>query len=247
MSNYNGSRTCVAKQTTVNGENLKYFTILVDPKAINTATVNLHDFKAYTTELGGSETFTIPALLEAYKASDDADLLALVAEIEEYALYAANYFGDADALEAPAIDAEKLATFAKASKSEAALPEGIAFRGTSLIVEGQIKIRHYFAIDSVVFANADELAAAGLIAEGYNTDKLETEGVIYYDSKALLVSELGTQQTLNVTDDFAINYSVVNFVQSASNAVNAADNVKLVNLAKQIFNYYNAAMAYAEY
>ena len=116
--------------------------------------------------------------------------------------------------------------------------EGISFYGTSLILEDNVTIRHYFTVnDSEAFLNA-----------GYNFSiDYGTKGdFIYFDITDIPAQELGNQFGFVIMN--SLGEPVYNVIYAATNYM--ADmmddgDASLVSLVSAMYDYYIEAYNYA--
>ncbi len=179
----------------------------------------------------------ITAAKELAAAGDEefVKALELVETLETYANYADNYFnkGD-DAAYASTASTEGVEV---ATRTNATL-EGVAFYGTSLILEDQVTIRHYFTVEDLdAFTAAYDVAGMYGIKGDY----------IYFDIADIPAQEIGTVQTLTIADlegntVYEVNYSVANYIVDMMND----DDANLVSLVNAMYDYYLAAVEYSK-
>lgn len=186
----------------------------------------------------GSMSFDVVSYIaSAKKLAEEGDAkfveaLPLVESLETYCNYADNYFnkGSLDAYES---DAESIAF--NEEKTEGALT-GATYYGTSIILEDNVTIRHYFAVSDL---NAFNAAHTCDIEYGTNG------GYIYFDIEDISAQHIGVAQTLTInnkdgSEAFSVEYSVGNYITAM---LNNADG-RLVSLVNAIYDYYVEAKIY---
>ena len=153
-----------------------------------------------------------------------------------------NYVAYADAyLNGKTIDAyasTETITAEAATRTDTTL-DGVEFYGTSLILEDNVTIRHYFKVNDM-----DAFIAAGYICDVEYGVK---DDYIYYDITDIPAQELGTQYALNIKAStgsiiYTVNYSATNYM--AEMAKNSDST--LVSLVNAMYDYYLAAEDYAK-
>ncbi len=175
---------------------------------------------------------------KALAAAGDAEFvkaLPLVEALETYTAYADNYFGNGeDAAYASTASTEGVEV---ATRTNATL-EGVAFYGTSLILEDQVTIRHYFTVEDI-----DAFNAAYTCDIAYGTKG----NYIYFDITDISAQFIGDTQTLTIKDAegnvaYEVNYSVANYIVNMMNDNDA----NLVSLVNAMYDYYLAAVEYSK-
>ena len=174
---------------------------------------------------------------KALAAAGNEDFIAaldVIENLENYADYADNYFKKGDA-EAYASTASTEGITAP-TRTNATL-EGVTFYGTSLILEDQVTIRHYFAVNDIDAFNA-----------AYNAGTYGKKGnFIYFDIADIPAQEIGDTKTLTIADKednvvYEVNYSVANYIVNMMDD----DDANLVSLVNAMYDYYLAAADYAK-
>lgn len=124
------------------------------------------------------------------------------------------------------VTAETLKKFEKQISGE--LPDGITYYGSSLLLESNTTVRHYFK------------AAKGTDVKEYGFSGYK-DGYHYTDITGIPAGMLGTPQEKKI-DDWSISYSPMSYVYSVLNSDYADENLK--NLCKALYLYEQAAEAY---
>jgi len=168
-------------------------------------------------------------------AGDEAFVAALplVEALETYLAYADNYFGEGE--DAAYVSTASMEEIAAPSRTNAAL-EGVAFYGTSLILEDQVTIRHYFAVEDLAAFEAAYDVAGKYGVKG---------NFIYFDITDIPAQEIGEVKTLAIADlegntVYEVNYSVANYIKDMVND----EDVNLASLVNAMYDYYLKAAAY---
>ena len=122
----------------------------------------------------------------------------------------------------------------KATLSDAdALPAGISYMSTSLILESETTLRHYFTVDESVVTESD-------IAKYKLTKK--SDGVYYHDFAGIAAQYLDEQKTFTI-GDFTLTASPLSYAYAV---LKSGTNDELAKLVKTLYLYNKAADAYAE-
>ncbi|MDE6520899.1 MAG: hypothetical protein K2K91_10685 [Ruminococcus sp.] len=124
------------------------------------------------------------------------------------------------------LTAETLKKFEKQISGE--LPDGITYYGSSLLLESNTTVRHYFKV------------AEGTDVREYDFSAYKN-GYYYTDIPNISASNLGTPQTTKI-GDYIMSYSPMSYAYDVLNSDTASDNLK--NLVKVLYLYNQAAEAY---
>lgn len=115
-----------------------------------------------------------------------------------------------------------------AGKTSGTLSDGVKYYGSSLLLESDTKLRHYFKV------------ADGTDVSGYNFSG--NKGNYYYIDIADIPSHM-LDQTKNVTiGDYTISYSPLSYAYAVMNSENSDENLR--NVVKALYLYNQAAVAY---
>ncbi|MBE6650034.1 MAG: hypothetical protein E7613_01850 [Ruminococcaceae bacterium] len=224
------------------------FTIPVYPKDASVAKViatvkNDEDGKEVTIET------SIPEYIETLKdMAEDGDrecidALGVVEAIEGYALYAKNYFNKANEDALPDVTANVEGVDSANIIDNLA---GAKYHGTSLILDEDTTLRHYFDVtDSVAFATYTAYVNEEVVYPTILTDNNGTT-FAYYEIKDIPAHKLGNKYTLEIygaenTIAAKVTYSVTNYITKQINS----EDTRLANLMKTLYNYYEASDEYA--
>lgn len=158
----------------------------------------------------------------------DAETIKLVDSLKNYSNYAEAYFSKKELSampEADSITADSLAEFERKSSGE--LPEGITYYGSSLLLESNTTIRHYFKV-----ADGTDVSAYGFV---------EKNGYCCKDISDISADKLGTTYDVTV-GGYTISYSPMSYVYTVLNSDSADESLK--NLVKALVLYRQSAEAY---
>ncbi len=194
---------------------VKYYNIGTDFK------VSTYINQAKELAAAGNEEFV--AALDLINATDD------------YVTYADAYFHNKTV---DSYKTEAAVEVEAASRSNAALT-GVEFYGTSLILEDNVTIRHYFKVNDI-----DAFVQAGYVLD---VDYGTKGDYIYFDITDIPAQELGTQQTLTIKDAegnavYTVNYAATNYMADMMDDSNA----NLASLVNVMYDYYLAAVDYSK-
>ncbi|MDE5854452.1 MAG: hypothetical protein K2H19_05255, partial [Ruminococcus sp.] len=161
----------------------------------------------------------------------DDKTVKLVREMLYYGQTADLYFSSSIIKSDSGLDkvtADNLTEFEKQISGE--LPDGIEYYGSSLLLESNTTVRHYFK------------AAKGTAVIAYDFSGYK-DGYYYTDITGIPAGMLGTPQEKKI-GDWSISYSPMSYVYSVLNSDSTDKN--LVNLCKALYLYQQAAEAYQQ-
>ena len=198
-------------------------------------------------------TLTVEDYVEALKSSSDTNVVALVNAFEAYFNAAAAHFNNTDTEEAlPELTEDELADLeAKERRDRLGEVAGLEFHSTSLILEEDTTIRHYFKITDDAITTDEDLAQRYTVAGGTSLKisdrKSDSENrYAYVDVVDISSNELATVKTVTVTDTngdaVTVNYNALSYVDICLEK----DDAKLLDLAKALYRYSVASDAYAD-
>lgn len=160
----------------------------------------------------------------------DDKTIALVNAMACNGKYAKAYFNNESLEPTPEMDsvtANDLKAYEK--EEQGSLPEGIAYYGSSLILESNTTLRHYFTV------------ADGTDIGSYNFSG--SKGNHYYiDISDIPAGELMKTYSTSI-GGYTIKYSPMTYVYTVLNSDSASDSLK--NTVKALYLYGQAALAYA--
>ncbi|MBQ6603612.1 MAG: hypothetical protein IJH99_09450 [Eubacterium sp.] len=192
--------------------------------------------------------YSIARYLELAKESTDEKLVALAEAMDNYGEYAQVYFGynssgvvpDSTAINNITAEtvAENVSNYNKVKTG--ILPEGLAYYGTSLTLEAETLINHYFTVESGHNIDEYSFTAVGKdltpVSAGSNYYRVTLEGIP--------AAELGTYTTTEVglsgeNSTYTIQYSGMSYVYSTLSKETVNEN--LGNLCKALYVYHQKA------
>ena len=173
--------------------------------------------------------------LAAAGNTEFVEALEVIDSLETYAAYADNYFNKGT--DAAYVSTASTDGIEDPTRTNADL-EGAEFYGTSLLLEDQVTIRHYFKVTDM-----DAFTAAYDVAGMYGVKG----NFIYFDIADIPAQEIGDTKTLTFTDKeggtaYEVNYSVANYIVDMMDD----DDANLVSLVNAMYDYYLAAADYAK-
>ncbi len=230
-----------------------YATFYFDPKDVSNATVTFD--VNYTDEEGErtkSFNLAVADYIETLKSSDDEEVVKLATAFETYFNAAKDYFYTAATeIEAlPDFTAEELEDLeSKSTHSKLGTVGGLEFSSTSLILEEDTTIRHYFKITDASIETDADLAELYTVAGGAAlklSSKTDTSGFkyAYVDISNIASNELATVKTAIITDSLGATVTVDFNALAYVDLCLDKDNAKLLNVAKALYRYSVASDSY---
>ena len=181
--------------------------------------------------LMGAFTYSVEeyvAYMTEHPDAYSAESVALAQAMLQYGEYAKAYF-DGDALAETAemqnITADTLSGYVMTKSGT--LPDGITYYGSSLLLESETAVRHYFKV------------AEGTDLTGY--DLIEKDGYYYTEDRNIPAGSLGVTRTGTV-GGCGIAYSPMCYARAVLGSDSANQNLK--TLMKALYLYDAAAQAY---
>ena len=218
-----------AKQQTVGGTTYYVFSCEVAAKEMNetiTAQIITSDKKGEVYEYSVADYIQY---IRDNPTEFDEKTLSLVNAMAGYGDYAKAYFNNENLdanTEMDAVTADTLASFDKQISGD--LPEGITYYGSSLLLESNTTMRHYFKV-----------------AEGTDVSALSFSGskgnCYYIDIPNISAEKLGTIQNVTI-GNCTISYSPMSYAYAVLSSKNTSESLK--NLVKSLYLYEQAAEAY---
>lgn len=218
-----------AKQQTVSGTTYYVFSCEVAAKEMNetiTAQIITSDKKGEVYEYSVADYIQY---IRDNPTEFDEKTLSLVNAMAGYGDYAKAYFNNENLdanTEMDAITADTLASFDKQISGD--LPEEITYYGSSLLLESNTTMRHYFKV-----------------AEGTDVSALSFSGskgnYYYIDIPNISAEKLGTIQNVTI-GNCTISYSPMSYAYAVLSSKNTSESLK--NLVKSLYLYEQAAEAY---
>ena len=218
-----------AKQQTVGGTTYYVFSCEVAAKEMNetiTAQIITSDKKGEVYEYSVADYIQY---IRDNPTEFDEKTLRLVNAMAGYGDYAKAYFNNENLdanTEMDAVTADTLASFDKQISGD--LPEGITYYGSSLLLESNTTMRHYFKV-----------------AEGTDVSALSFSGskgnYYYIDIPNISAEKLGTIQNVAI-GNCTISYSPMSYAYAVLSSKNTSESLK--NLVKSLYLYERAAEAY---
>lgn len=118
-----------------------------------------------------------------------------------------------------------------------ALPEGLTYAGSTLLLDSAVVVRHYFTL-----ANGADIGSFTFTADGKALTPVLKNGKWYVDLPAKTVADFGTAASLMV-GGFTLSYSPMSYVFAVLSAPDRYDSA-LVTLVRGFAVYYEAAATY---
>ncbi|MGN0574945.1 MAG: GLUG motif-containing protein [Ruminococcus sp.] len=179
-------------------------------------------------------TVSVSDYIAELSETDDESLKKLAESMSAYGDAAKAFFSNGTVAEQTITDDLSLYDFT------VAMPEGISYYGSSLILESETTIRHYFTIADGYDADSFTFGA------GNESGKpVAKQGYYYVDIKNISAEKLGNAFTVSVNGSTVIsNYSALSYVNKVLSSDSTDDNLK--NLVKALYIYNRNAIAYNE-
>lgn len=208
------------------GNTYYVYTFLLAPKQVNTEITTrlvLSDGS-----MGQEYTYSVQQYAQSIERTEQPDnVQQLVNAMMEYGNRAESYFTNGTA-SAPSesVSAEELKDYQSSTTN--ALPEGVTYSGSTLLLKDTITVRHYFNVDDTV----EDPSAYNLMMNGDGRYYVEQSGIAAKDMDSYVECSVG---------DYIISYSPMNYIRSVLNSSNADENLK--NLVTSLYLYNRAATA----
>ncbi|MDE6426757.1 MAG: hypothetical protein K2K89_11580 [Ruminococcus sp.] len=155
----------------------------------------------------------------------DKKTVNLVDAMLKYGEYAKSYFSKEETTDISDVEADELAKYEKQTTGN--LPDGITYYGSSLLLESNTTVRHYFKVTK------------GTDVSGYGFK--DKNGYYYTEITGISAAKLSTPQTTTI-GNWNISYSPMSYVYSVLKSDSADEN--LVNLCKALYLYQQTATEY---
>ena len=130
------------------------------------------------------------------------------------------------------ITADTMVDYKATSNGTDNLPEGITYKNTSLILESETTLRHYFIVDEEKVSKED-ITKYGLTKN--------SDGTYYYDFTGINAQDLNEAKVLTI-GDFSLTASPLSYAYAVLKNDNRDKNLK--NLVKALYLYNKAADEY---
>ena len=118
------------------------------------------------------------------------------------------------------------------------MPDGISYYGSSLILESETTIRHYFTI-----AEGYDIANFDFGSEASLTESEKNPGYYFIDIKNISAEKLGNAYTVSInSEDVITGYSALSYAKKVLDSEETDANLK--NLVKALYIYNQNAIAY---
>ena len=243
----NGKTVDLTKLTSVNG--VYTYTLLVAPR--NAYNEIEFDIDGDSTTIDINEQYVEEILADTSHIKYSEKDYNMVSALDTYINSSRVYFGEVDKNEENAIRTsiasalENLDTSGIDKSFVKEEAEGVAYYGSSLILNSGVKLRHYITIDD--FDNKKDNITINVGDDEYNGSDLvksTIDNVYYFETAEFNPKDFGTNVSVTYNSKKVIdNYSVLTFIKlSLDNAETAAKD--LGTTCKSIYNYYLAADNY---
>lgn len=191
--------------------------------------------------IGSVGNLSVYKMIEIYKADSAtyADALPLVEALETYYLAAADYFESIGAEDVANLTDDELADLAsKMLRAKTGTINNLEFYATSLILEDDTAIRHYFKITNSNIKTEDDLAEYFSVEGGTPFKFAKDKGYVYTEIKDISSVDLDKVMDITITEkdsdsEYKVSFNALAYVDLCLNSEDA----KLANLVKALYRY----------
>ena len=177
-------------------------------------------------------TVSVSKYLDELSETDNESLKNLAESMSAYGDAAKAFFSNGTVAEQTITDDLSVYDFT------VAMPEGISYYGSSLILESETTIRHYFKLEE-----GQNIANFAFTVDGESVEPVAKQGYYYIDIQNISAEMLGTAFSVSVNgEDVITNYSALSYVNKVLDSDSTDDNLK--NLVKALYIYNQNALAY---
>lgn len=233
-----------ATQKVINEKTYYCFTCKVNSKQMSTAVTAQMNFNA--SKKGNLYTYSVNGYVQEISASQDAEVLKaknLIDTMSAYGAYSETYF-DGKNLSATADMQAKTTTvtvdtLSQYSAAKNGSQEGLTYIGSSLLLESETSIRHYFQLEA-----GHEISEFTFTLGGATVLVPVKKGDYYYvQISDISADNLDTSYTVSV-GGFSIQYSALSYAYTAVTNSSAAATPQLQDLLKVLYLYNQEADNY---
>ena len=246
-------------KTTVDFMGITYDAVLENANNPDHETLYFAKFYVAAKEMHEDITFTVDALntVESVTVSvknyvdyinansaEYADSIDLINAMYNYGEYSRKYCLGADITPNPDLAQTELTLSSDYTPTTVGSAQGIRIYFSSLLLESNTTIRHYFKLDDG--ASIDDYT---FTLDGQSLVPTLKNGYYYVDITNIVAHKLGEMRTVEVScgdETLKVIYSPLSYAKLVTdNAENRKDN--LLTLVKALYNYYIESNEYAEY
>ncbi|MGN0592476.1 MAG: hypothetical protein ACI4JQ_04470, partial [Ruminococcus sp.] len=178
-------------------------------------------------------TVSVSDYLADLSETDNEFLKSLAGSMSDYGEAAKAFFSGGTVAEQTITDDLSVYDFAVGT-----MPEGISYYGSSLILESETTIRHYFKLD-----DGYSIGDYAFTVDSMTLTPTEKQGYYYIDIKNVSAEKLGTLFSVSVNGEEVItNYAALSYANKVLGSDSADANLK--NLVKALYLYNRAAVEY---
>lgn len=215
------------------------------------AAKEMHDDITFSVEAAGTsvtKTVSVKGYVDYINehSGEYADSVALINALYDFGEYSRNYFGygidTAPAAPYTDISATEITVSTNYTPVKVGNVSNVYLRSTSLLLESNTTVRHYFKLGGSVSINDLTFTLDGNIEL---TPKAK-DGYYYVEIPNVLAHRLGEMRVVAVSDGTntaKYAYSPISYVKLVLDSA-ATEKADLVNLSKSLYNYFNEARAY---
>jgi len=239
----NNQKFIVSEATKVG--DLYRFTYKVNAKEMNdNCTLSVYDKNGKkinvqnSTAVNGSYVYSVAKYLnEIVSSSKDSNMVELAKAMRNYGNAAQIYFAY-NTSNAGGITPYKTSDFSGyVPTGMYSLPDGLTYVGSSLLLNGQTSLRHYFNVDGKHSISDYKFKIS-------NTDVnpvKKSDGLYYVTIADIPANKLSTTYKVTINNDYSINYSALSY---AYKTVEKGDSDNLVQLMHLLSDYNKKAITY---
>ncbi|MBR6633844.1 MAG: leucine-rich repeat protein [Clostridia bacterium] len=172
---------------------------------------------------------------------DYPECIDLINEMYNYGEYSRLYFDGAEITPNPDMSSVNVTIGDKYAHSVSGSISGIRHRGTSLLLESNTTLRHYFAL-----SGDSQITDYTFTINGITIAPVEKDGVYYVEVKNIVAKDLGKLYKAvvsNATESLTITYSPLSYAKLSIEKYAESD-PELALLSKALYRYYEAAYKY---
>ncbi len=193
------------------------------------------EVKTANDEVLASKSLSVSGYLDALK-NDDPTYSALANALIAYGNAAKQYFTNGGTVADIKDFNADLSKYKMVLNGE--LPEGVEYIGTSLLLNSQTSMRHYFKIADTAKDTKFTVGNGTPDNATKYTGSDSVKGIYYVDVAGISPKNMSTSYKVTV-GDATLDYSVLSYAE----AVISGSDKNLANLAKALYNYYEAVLS----
>ncbi len=196
-----------------------------------------------TADSSESVTETVKAYVDYVNANtaEYEECLTLINEMFNYGEYSRQYFEKASITPSPDLADTEVTISNTYTPTKKGSVTGITLTASSLILESNTIVRHYFEL-----AEGASMSDYTFTVNGIKATPCEKDGLYYVEIDNIIARDLGKlDKTIISTgsESMVVTYSPLSYVKLVLEGT-ASEDANLANLTKALYNYYVAAAEY---